>query len=216
MPRIRPFRWGRHGDTAGAKLARAVRDLPGPIYIHCHHGKHRSPAAAASAAVLLGELTPDEGVAMMRTAGTAPSYKGLYECVATAMVADISAIEGVQAEFVPVATVTNMVEAMVEADHTFENLKAISENGWRVPGEHPDLVPVAEAGRLADALRVASEDPACAAESEEFSGLMLTASRNVESLEKLLEAGTADAATLDAAFAVVQKDCKSCHVKYRD
>jgi protein tyrosine phosphatase (PTP) superfamily phosphohydrolase (DUF442 family) len=26
------------------RLARAVRDLPGPIYIHCHHGVHRGPA----------------------------------------------------------------------------------------------------------------------------------------------------------------------------
>ena len=31
------------------ELAKAVRDLPGPIYIHCHHGKHRSPAAASAA-----------------------------------------------------------------------------------------------------------------------------------------------------------------------
>jgi len=30
------------------ELAKAVRDLEGPIYIHCHHGKHRSPAAAAT------------------------------------------------------------------------------------------------------------------------------------------------------------------------
>src|SRR5262245_42817749 len=27
------------------ELAKAVRELPGLIYIHCHHGKHRSPAA---------------------------------------------------------------------------------------------------------------------------------------------------------------------------
>src|SRR5262245_48277837 len=37
-----------------AELAKAVRDLPGPIYIHCHHGKHRSPAAAAVACVAAG------------------------------------------------------------------------------------------------------------------------------------------------------------------
>lgn len=30
----------------GLRLAKAVRDLPGLIYMHCHHGKHRSPAAA--------------------------------------------------------------------------------------------------------------------------------------------------------------------------
>src|SRR5262245_50112426 len=40
------------------ELAKAVRDLPGPIYIHCHHGKHRSPAAAAVACVGAGLLAP--------------------------------------------------------------------------------------------------------------------------------------------------------------
>src|SRR5262249_999764 len=30
------------------RLAKAVRDLPGPIYIHCHHGMHRGPAAASA------------------------------------------------------------------------------------------------------------------------------------------------------------------------
>lgn len=211
-----PLRYEGYTHEQQLELARAVRDLPGPIYMHCHHGKHRSPAAATSAAVLLGDITPDQGVAIMKTAGTAPSYKGLYQCVAIASVADVSAIESAPSEFVAVATVTGLVETMVEADHTFEHLKAIKENGWRAPADHPDLVPVAEAGRLADALRVASEDPACAKESAEFSGLMLAASRNVGALETLLESATPDSAALDAAFALVQKDCKSCHVTYRD
>src|SRR5438094_677830 len=25
------------------RIARAIRDLPGPVYIHCHHGRHRGP-----------------------------------------------------------------------------------------------------------------------------------------------------------------------------
>src|SRR5262245_58106552 len=40
------------------ELAKAVRDLPGPIYIHCHHGKHRSPAAATVACVAAGLVDP--------------------------------------------------------------------------------------------------------------------------------------------------------------
>ena len=28
------------------RLAKAARDLPGPVYVHCHHGMHRGPAAA--------------------------------------------------------------------------------------------------------------------------------------------------------------------------
>ncbi len=42
----------------GRKTAKAVRDLPGKIYIHCHHGKHRSAAAAATACVTEDTLDP--------------------------------------------------------------------------------------------------------------------------------------------------------------
>ena len=30
-------------DARRLALAKAVLGLPGPVYIHCHHGKHRSP-----------------------------------------------------------------------------------------------------------------------------------------------------------------------------
>src|SRR5262249_10275117 len=32
-------------------LVAAIRDLPGPVFVHCHHGKHRGPAAAAVCAL---------------------------------------------------------------------------------------------------------------------------------------------------------------------
>jgi protein tyrosine phosphatase (PTP) superfamily phosphohydrolase (DUF442 family) len=38
------------------ELAKAVRELEGPLYIHCHLGKHRSPAAASAACVAAGLL----------------------------------------------------------------------------------------------------------------------------------------------------------------
>lgn len=211
-----PLRYEGYTREQQLELARAVRDLPGPIYMHCHHGKHRSPAAAASAAVLLGELTADEGVAVMKAAGTAPTYKGLYQCVATAMVADISAIESAPAEFVPVAKVSGLVEAMVEADHAFDHLKLIKESAWSAPADHPDLVPVAEAGRLADALRIASEDHTGNPRAREFEGALVQASKDVEALEALLANGAGDVKARDEVFARIGADCKACHVKYRD
>jgi len=60
-------------------LARAVRDLPGQVYIHCHHGKHRSPTAAAVACVAAGLIDADSAEAILKTAGTGESYRGLYQ-----------------------------------------------------------------------------------------------------------------------------------------
>ena len=51
-----------------------------------------------------------------------------------------------------------MTAAMVEVDHAWAHLEAIKAAGWKVPHDHPDLVPAAEAGQLTDNLRFASED----------------------------------------------------------
>src|SRR5262245_57669653 len=61
------------------RIAMAVRDLPGPVYVRCHHGKHRGPAAAAAAHLLLDEkCSVATAVAEMQRAGTDPHYAGLY------------------------------------------------------------------------------------------------------------------------------------------
>src|SRR5262249_9425334 len=61
------------------RIAKAVRDLPGPIYLHCHHGKHRGPAAAAVAHLCLDDKCPVEAaLAVLKKAGTDPHYTGLY------------------------------------------------------------------------------------------------------------------------------------------
>lgn len=51
-------------------LTQAVRDLPRPIYIHCFHGRERSPVAAALALAGTGELNGDEALDVLRRCGT--------------------------------------------------------------------------------------------------------------------------------------------------
>ena len=62
-------------EEHAAKLAKAVQSF-GQVYIHCHHGHHRSPAAAAVACVGLDQITPGEGRELLEKAGTSPQYKG--------------------------------------------------------------------------------------------------------------------------------------------
>src|SRR4029453_11584488 len=62
-------------DERVRELAKAVRDLPGPIYIHCHHGKHRSPTAATVACVAAGLLRPEAALTVLKTAGTSENYR---------------------------------------------------------------------------------------------------------------------------------------------
>ncbi len=62
-------------------LARVLLERPAPIYIHCHHGQHRAPAAAACALVAIGHLDAEQAVEFMQRAGTGSQYQGLYESV---------------------------------------------------------------------------------------------------------------------------------------
>ena len=81
------------------ELAKAVRDLEGPIYIHCHHGKHRSPAAATVACVSAGLIEPSAALSVLRTAGTSENYRGLYRSAESARKLDDALLDALQAEF---------------------------------------------------------------------------------------------------------------------
>ncbi len=199
-----------------AEIARAVRDLPGPVFIHCHHGKHRGPAAAASAAVLLDLLTPEEAVAFMKEAGTAPSYPGLYKCVRLASPASPAALDAASAEFPEVAPVPGFVEAMVQMEVAMSHLEEIRAAGWRTPDHHPDLVPAAEAGRLADLLRDVRHDQYVKRkDSEEFLYFLAANAARAQELEDAIVAGR-PAADLDATLKMVASSCKDCHVRFRN
>lgn len=200
-----------------ALIAKAYRDLDGPVYIHCHHGKHRGPAAAASAAVIVGEMTPDEGVDFLKAAKTAASYAGLYECVSSisAAVKELVDKSPPADELPSVATVSGLVDNMVGVDFCFLNLEHVKKAGWTVPRDHPDIVPAAEAGRLADHYRVLMDDAECKAKAEEFGALLKKAWEEAQALEDGIVAER-DAKDLDTMFAVVEQSCKDCHTKYRN
>lgn len=63
-------------------LIQAVRQLPGPVFVHCHHGKHRGPSAAVCIwRGLAPNITAEQGVQALRVMGTAENYRGLYRAV---------------------------------------------------------------------------------------------------------------------------------------
>ena len=200
------------------ELVRAVRDAmrDGPVYLHCHHGKHRSAGAAATVAVALGWLTPDASVGRMKVSGTAPGYGGLYACAARSVPEAEAAIDAVPAGFPEVTPPAGFVRAMVEADEALEHLKAIELAGWAAPADHPDLVPAAEAGRLADLLRLHVDGDRARAKPAAFAAMLASNALDAQRLEDALLADPRDAAMLGPQLARIQAGCKECHVKWRD
>ncbi len=132
----------------GKELAKAITELEGPIYVHCHHGQHRGPAAAAVACVVANTLTNDEAVAAMKTLGTGENYLGLWASARAARPAAESELKNLAVEFRPVSPIPPLAEAMVKVDETFEHLSDFKKAGWKVLKDHPDLDAAHEALKL--------------------------------------------------------------------
>lgn len=211
-----PFGYDGVPHDRQLEIARAVRDLEHPIYIHCHHGKHRSAAGTATAAVALGLLTNEQAIARMKVSGTAPSYRGLYRDVEAATPVSKAQLDSASHDFPQVWQTENMVDAMVAIDAAHDHLKDIQQAGWKVPAAHPDLIPASEAGQLADLLRNLRDDEHVAREPKELADWMLDASSHATELETQLVNDSSQIQKLDALFKRVSQSCRDCHNTYRN
>lgn len=204
------------------ELAKAVRELDGPIYIHCHHGKHRSPAAAAVACVAAGLVPPVAAEQILETAGTSKAYRGLYQSARDARPLDAQSLAALHVEFQEVSPLPALADAMVEIDRHHDHLKQIGDNRWRPLPKHPDLSPAHEAlllrEQFSELLRGDDVRRANADHQKSFHA----AQREAQDLEAALKGwtGAAPAAEsvkrLDSALATVTARCADCHRRYRD
>jgi hypothetical protein len=213
-----PIGYDGFDRTRRLELTRATRDsiAEGPVYVHCHHGKHRSAAAAGTIAVSLGWATTREMTERMRVSGTSPHYAGLFTCTANASPVSMGVLDEIPADFPSVSRPAGLVRGMVEIDGIMERLKVIEIAGWKVPPSHPDLRPAAEAGHLADVLRFLESDQRVQLKPAEF-GSLLRASRDAaRRLEEMIAVEEPDTAQLSGQLAIVGASCHDCHARYRD
>ncbi len=198
-------------------IAKALRELPRPIYIHCHHGKHRGPAAAALGLICVGELEPTEGVELMRTAGTSASYDGLYDDVSTAVQIPGINIDTLGPKELPEAVVvTGLAASMVEINDVFADIRAVADAGWTVPSDHPDLELEEAAPRLPDLFRALADEldrPTNAHVDAGYRVMMREAAETASSLEAAINAE--DWTLADELRSSVAQSCVRCHEAYR-
>jgi len=202
------------------KLAKAVRDLPGPVYLHCHHGKHRSPAAAAAIRICLDEqCTVAQAVEIMKRAGTDPHYAGLFAAPKNLRRLTERELDQASANFPEVAKIALFAEAMVQIDHRCENLVAVRKAGWNSPKDKPDLDPPHEALQLVEHFREIARQPAAQQRPADFRRWLADGERVSAELEKTLridKGKTVDGRAAEKAFLAMRSVCSQCHAKYRD
>lgn len=205
-----PFGYDAIPADAGAALARVMREVEGPVYIHCHHGKHRGPAAAALACIASGAADGQHALAILEQAGTGKEYPGLWR--------DVAAYKAPPAgaklpELRETAEVGSLAAAMAKIDRTFDELKRCQNSNWQSPDEHPDIAPRAEAAlirqQFREAARLLAKD-----DDARFKSWLAEAEATADKLQSAIEHERTGEAT--ASLQLLEKACQRCHAAYRN
>ncbi len=191
-------------------LVRVARDIHTPLYVHCHHGRHRGPAAAAVICQATGQLNSTQATELLKRCGTSPDYKGLWRDVAAFKnPAPNTVLPELQAQ----AEVDSLAAAMAKLDRHFDNVKLAAAAGWKTPPDHPDLVPRTELllvqEGLTESLRLLTSDrPA------EFQQQLRQSEQQSRDLLQAVKTGrTADATKL---LMQLTAGCTKCHQQFRN
>ncbi len=188
------------------ELSVAAQQLPGKIYLHCHQGLHRGPAAAVAVCQMEGTLAPGVASQLMQEMGTAPKYLGLYRDAESAAPATLTETKSVIVAKLPErVAVPPLTHQMVELNHAFEHWSkhAKTADAWTPPLQ-------AEATQLAELLTEAGRRLDGTPPREELRQRLLS---DGEWLMTAAEGTTESPALLTKA---IRLRCDDCHARFRD
>jgi hypothetical protein len=200
------------------ELTKAVQvsGAAGPIYVHCHHGQHRGPAAAAVICRATQGWSAEKADEFLKQAGTSASYPGLFRDVGAFGVPTAEELGRIPGSFPEVAPTPPLVDTMVAIDGYFDALKAAQKAGWKeIPG-HPDLQPAQAAVLMWEAFRELHRDPESKKRGEDYLAKMSDGETAADALRGLLSDPARDAAACDAALQSMTKNCGACHKAHRN
>ncbi len=201
------------------RVVKLAGTLEGRVFVHCHHGRHRGPAMASLVCRATEGWSREDALGWLGQAGTSTQYPGLYRMVREFEMPSAEVLAGISDEFPEVSRGLGLVEAMVRLDEMLERLREVRESGWRVPGSHPDLVPLAEAVLMEEEYRELQRMSGVRVRGEAFLEGLRRAELGVADLRKRLESGDGGEAWRDGlgvALLGVQSECSVCHRRYRD
>lgn len=211
-----PFGYDSVPSNRVVELSQAIASVPGPVFVHCHHGKHRGPTAVAVMCLAAESWTSEQAAAWLKQAGTSPDYRGLYQSVATFRPPDAVSLASV-GPLPEVAPPSTVVAAMVSVDNHLEQLKAVQNAGWRPPVNHPDLVPAQAALLLWEQLKELARHSDTQARPAEYTQMLTHSEAAAERLHTLLSnSAPPNPPDREAALENLIKSCSACHKAYRN
>ncbi len=198
------------------RLVKAAETLPGPIFVHCHHGLHRGPTGAAVICVALEHWTPEQAGAWLRLAGTATNYAGLYRSVEQFHPPTVEVLKTVSNDFPEKSAVAPLADVMIQIDERFDHLKLIKKAGYQKSPTHPDLDPAQEALLLDELFKELLRSAGKEKHPADFMARLTEAERASDALHLSLSTPPLDGKKADAAFQSLADDCAACHKRHRN
>ena len=198
------------------RLVKAAETLPGPIYIHCHHGMHRGPAGAAVICMAIEGWTAAQADDWLKLAGTSTNYMGLYRSVENFRPPSAEALQKVSDDFPEKSRVSPLADVMIQIDQRLDNLKLIKKAAYQSPPSSPDLEPKNEALLLNELFKELLRSPSIQSRSADFRARLTDAEQASEAFHQILGASPLLPDKADAGFRKLNDACSACHRTYRD
>lgn len=198
-----------------AELAKAAQSAASPVYVHCHHGLHRGPAAVAVMCQATEGWSTNQALAWLKQAGTSPDYAGLYQSAAQFRPPSPEALARI-ADLPQITQASSLVDAMVSVDQGLDRLRAAHKaDGAKIPA-HPDLTPARTATLLWEQLRELLRAEDTSKRPADYRTKLETAVAAADRLRQELTNPGSTRATRDLALRHLTGSCSACHKTYRN
>lgn len=188
----------------------------GRVYVHCHHGMHRSSAAAALILRSLDLASTEELKQRMAIAGTSPHYHGLWDAVAQQTIIQRPDLAAHDTPLPSVVYPEGITAQMAALDEALDRLRLVQEANWTVPPTHPDLSPAADAGVLAETFRFMQLEPDHQHAQAEYQQSLNQALTQAMAFEQDLASGMTQATRLEQHLQRIEQSCIQCHARWRN
>lgn len=217
-----PIRYSGIEDEEMLRLTKTFRELEGPFYVHCFHGRHRGPAAAAIGRLVVDGAPRERVIAEMRQwCGTSEKYAGLYGDIANKPLPDAAETTAYAWEFPSAHPMEGIRQSMVALPRLFDSLDALADRDWQVDPGHPDVDPLHQARTLLGTFRQTLQLPEVDQHPADFRQHLEESIRLNEQLVSALQElnqgaqSSARGNAMEALDAIAQT-CSQCHKSYRN
>lgn len=200
---------------AAAKIVKAVTSAEGPVYIHCHHGRHRGPAACMLARQQHDAVDHETALEGLKISRTSPKYEGLWRDVGSFETFAAEALAKIDPASIPESVKpAGIVAAMVDTNLRWEHLMASKKHDWGLLPESPDVSPPHEARMLWESFREQQRLDESKALGKQYMDWLAESEAAAIDLELALRADNHELA--DKAYERIRVTCNACHVEHRN